>query len=142
MTTARSPDPVRPDGVVLISIWFILNAVLALIGIAAMAIFALPSVITDTVGSDRYFAIAGVSFGLFVVLVFGALDVAAAVGLLRLRDWARWLAIVLAAMGLLLFPIGTIVGALIIWYLLNDEAKQAFGVIPPEQSTSESIRAA
>lgn len=35
-------------------------------------------------------------------------------------------------MGLLLFPVGTIVGGLIIWYMLGDEAKQAFAVDQPQ----------
>jgi hypothetical protein len=132
MTGAGFADRVRPDGVVLVAVWFIINAVMALLGIAALAIFALPAVVRDTSGSDQYFAVAGLSFGLLLIVVFGALDIAAAVGLLRLDEWARWLAIALAAMGLLLFPIGTVVGAFIIWYLLNDEAKQAFGVSLPQ----------
>jgi uncharacterized Tic20 family protein len=43
-----------------------------------------------------------------------------------MKGWARWLAIVLAALGLLAFPVGTVIGALIIWYLLKDEVRQAF----------------
>ncbi len=47
-------------------------------------------------------------------------------GLLGLKGWARWLSIVMAALSLLAFPIGTIIGVLIIWYLLKDEVRQAF----------------
>ena len=141
-TGTGSPETDRPDGVVLISVWFFVNAFIGLVGIAAIAIFALPAVITDTAGSDRYFAIAGVSFALFLLVVFALLDIAAAIGLLRLRQWARWLAIVLAALGLLMFPIGTIVGILIIWYLLQDEAKHAFGAAPLPPMDEKSIKAA
>jgi uncharacterized membrane protein (DUF2068 family) len=131
MTGATSANTDRPDGVVLVAIWFIINTVMALLGALAIAIFAIPAVTRETVGDDRYFAVAAVSFALVVVAVFGVLDLVTAVGLLRLRDWARWLAIVLAAMGLLAFPVGTIVGGFIIWYLLGDEAKQAFGAASP-----------
>jgi hypothetical protein len=117
----------RPDGVTLTAVWFVINAVFAGIALVAMSIFALPAVINDTVGGDRYFAIAGVSFGMLFIGIFGVLDVAAAVGLFRVRNWGRWLAIVLAAMGLLMFPIGTVAGVLVIWYLLSDEGKRAFG---------------
>lgn len=129
MTKRQNQSVARPDGVVLISIWFFINAGLALIGLAAIVIFALPAVITDTAaGSDRYFAVAGVSFAALVVAFFAALPLATAIGLLGLHGWARWLALVLGALGLIAFPIGTAVGVLIIWYLLSDEAKQAFGV--------------
>ena len=133
MTSTGSPGKVRPNGVVVVSVWFIINAVLALLGAAAISIFALPAVIRNTVGSpNQYFAVAGVSFGLFLLVAFGVLDGAAVVGLLRLREWGRWLAIGLAALGLLLIPFGTIIGALIIWYLLTDETKQAFGAPLPQ----------
>ena len=136
MTAPASPTS-RPDGVTLTAVWFVVGAVFALLGVAAILIFAFPAVLRDTIGSDRYFAVAGVSFGLLIIVVFGALDIAAAVGLFRLRPWGRMLAIVLAALGLLWFPIGTAVGVLIIWYLLNDEAKQAFGAAPPAAATGQ-----
>jgi hypothetical protein len=140
---ANSSTGGRPDGVTLTAIWFIVNAVLALIGIVAMAIFAIPAVVNDTVGGDRYYAVAGVAFGMLLITTFGVLDVATAVGLFRLRNWGRWLAIVLAAMGLLMFPIGTIVGVFIIWYLLGDEAKRAFNVAEPApEPTGEPVAAA
>lgn len=130
MTTSSNTK--TPDGVVLSAIWFLIGAVFALIGIVALLVFAYPAVLTETArGFDRYMAVAGVSFGLFIIVLLGAVDLAAAVGLLRLRPWGRVLAIVLAALGILAFPIGTIAGGLIIWYLLSDEAKQAFGVAPP-----------
>ena len=126
-----------------VSVWFIISAVIHLLGAAAILIFAFPAVIRDTVGSDdRYFAVAVVCFVLFLSVVLGVLDVAAVVGLLRLRDWARWLAIGRAAMLLLLIPFGTIIAALIIRYLLTDEAKQAFGAALPQPTPKESIKAA
>jgi uncharacterized Tic20 family protein len=47
-------------------------------------------------------------------------------GLLGMKGWARWLAIALAALSPLAFPVATVIGALIIWYLLRDEVRQAF----------------
>ena len=141
MTSTGSPRRVLPDGVMLISVWFIIGAAVLFLGVAAILIFALPAVIRETVGEeDRYLAIGGVLFGLFLLVVFGVLDVAAAVGLMRLRDWARWLAIGLAALGLIFIPVGTVIGALIIWYLLKDETKQAFGAEPPQPTPEESIK--
>jgi hypothetical protein len=36
------------------------------------------------------------------------------------------LAIVLAILGLFAFPVGTVIGVLIIWYLLKEDVRQAF----------------
>ena len=142
MTSTDSPQRARPDGVMMVSVWFIICAVIPLLASVGILVFAIPAVITNTEGSDRYFAVGGVVFGFFLVVGVGMLDVAAAVGLLRLREWARMLAIVLAALGLVLIPFGTIAGALIIWYLLTDKAKQAFGAPLPEPTPQESIEAA
>jgi len=43
-----------------------------------------------------------------------------------MKGWARWLAFILAIFSLFLFPIGTVIGALIIWYLLKDDVREAF----------------
>jgi len=138
MTTQQSRGVGRPDGVVLVSIWFFIQAGLALLGLAAIVIFAFPAVITGTAtGSDRYFAVAGVSFAALVVAFFAALPLVTAIGLLGLHGWARWVALVLGALGLIAFPIGTAAGVLIIWYMLSDEAKRAFGVPGSQAPTAE-----
>jgi len=130
--TSPTPTRARPDGVTLTAAWFIIGAVFWLLAVLAMLVFAFPAVMREsTTGLDRYLAVAGVSFGLFVVAVFAAANVAGAIGLLRLRPWGRILTIVLAAMGLFAFPIGTVIGALIIWYMFGDEAKEAFEPTSP-----------
>lgn len=139
MTTQQNHGAGRPDGVVLVSIWFFIQAGLALLGLAAIVIFAFPAVITGTAtGSDRYFAVAGVSFAALVVAFFAALPLVTAIGLLGLHGWARWVALVLGGLGLIAFPIGTAAGILIIWYMLSDEAKQAFGVPGHQAPTAEA----
>ena len=42
----------------------------------------------------------------------------------------------------LAIPFGTIISALIIWYLLTNKAKQAFGAALPQSTPQESIKAA
>jgi hypothetical protein len=126
----------RPDGVLLAATWFLVVAAAALFGIAAILVFAYPAVLAQTAtGVDRYLAIGGVSLGLLVVAALGAANTAGAVGLLRLRPWARISAIALAAISFLIFPIGTIAGGLIIGYMLTDEAKAAFGRLQRAVST-------
>jgi len=57
----------------------------------------------------------------------GVLAVITGWGLLGLKGCARWRAIVLAALSVVAFPVGTVIGVLIIWYLLQEEVREAFG---------------
>ena len=130
MTSTGSPRSVRPDKVTVIAVWFSINAAISLFLVAAL-LFVFPAIVEREIADDpeRGMVIFGRFFGGFLFGGFGVLDIAAVVGLLRLREWGRWLAIVLAILGLILIPVHTIVGALIIWYLLSDEAKHAFGAL-------------
>jgi thiosulfate reductase cytochrome b subunit len=71
-----------------------------------------------------------VSFGMLCGVVFlvitGIALVVAGWGLLGMKQWARWLAFILAIISLFAFPIGTVIGAVIIWYLLKDDVTAAF----------------
>ncbi len=133
MTSTGSPRSVRPDKVTVIAVWFGINAAISLFLVAAV-LFVFPAFVEREIADDpeRGMLIFARFFGVFLFGGFGVLDIAAVVGLLRLREWGRWLAIVLAILGLILIPVHTIVGALIIWYLLSDEAKHAFGAASPE----------
>jgi hypothetical protein len=83
--------------------------------------------------------------GLVMVLVAAFLFVIAVAnvlvgwGLLRLAEWARITAIVLGFFRLISFPIGTVVGALIIWYMVQPQTVAVFraarsGQITPQPS--------
>ncbi|KAA0009146.1 MAG: hypothetical protein FE036_01105 [Thermoplasmata archaeon] len=62
-----------------------------------------------------------------IVLIIGLIDFAVAYGLWNLQSWARTAAIIFAIIGLLGFPIGTIISIIILWYLFKPEIKEAFG---------------
>lgn len=51
-------------------------------------------------------------------------------GLLKLRPWARILAIVLCAINLINIPFGTILGAYGLWVLLNKDTERLFNSPP------------
>jgi hypothetical protein len=117
----------RPDGVSIIAIYYVFFAVMNLIGACAILFFALFPVIRST--GDAFVALApifGIGIGLLFVVAGVILGLAAGLGLLRLKNWARILAIVLAVPTLLGFPVGTVIGGLIIWYLLKPEVKEVF----------------
>jgi len=118
----------RPDGVTVIAIYHFFTGAMGLIGGCAILVFAvLPAFLSLTDEPVGLFW-AMLALGIAVLATFGSGIVSIIVGwgLLGLNNWARWAALVLAVLGLLAFPIGTIIGALIIWYLLQDEAKAAF----------------
>ncbi len=131
MTSTGTPRSVRPDKVTLIAVWFGINAAILLV-LVAVLLFVFPGLVLPDTADDPDrgpLVMIGRGFGYLLFGGFGVLDIAAVVGLLRLREWGRWLAMILAVLGLILIPIHTIVGALIIWYLLSDEAKHAFGAL-------------
>jgi len=52
-----------------------------------------------------------------------------------LRPWARIGAVILAILGMITcVPVGTVLGAVIVWYLFQPTAKAAFG----EETTAQS----
>ncbi len=145
MNSTGSPRRVPPGRVKLISAWFTFLAVVFwVLWARAVLILAIPGAVSEWLGSDPFLANFGHDVGLVTEALFyfgvGALHTAAAVGLLRLRGWARWLAIGIGALGLMYLidrslqpsPVACMFGVLIIWYLLTDKGKQAFRAPLPE----------
>jgi uncharacterized Tic20 family protein len=117
----------RPDGVTAIAVWFFVDALLMLI--FACILLAIPfsgviEEINDPIG--EFWVVFTVTCGVIFILLSGVLSVIAGWGLLILKDWARWLAIILGIFSLFAFPIGTVIGALIIWYLLKEDVRGVF----------------
>ncbi|MFC1724058.1 hypothetical protein ACFL4T_00420 [candidate division KSB1 bacterium] len=48
------------------------------------------------------------------------------IGLLKLKNWARILVLILGFFNLLAVPLGTILGVYTLWVLLNKDAEQVF----------------
>ncbi|MGC8826817.1 MAG: hypothetical protein ACP5TV_07435 [Anaerolineae bacterium] len=116
----------RPDGVYLIAIYYGLLALLFLLGscLVLAALATVISVVEDPIG-QLWSAIA-LGMGLVLCLVFFFGSVIAVWGLLAFRHWGRWAAVVLAVLQLLGFPIFTIIGGLILYYLLRPDVVNAF----------------
>jgi hypothetical protein len=116
----------RPEMVSLTAIYHFAMGALFFIGVLALLIAMLPIVI-NVEAPDVFWPLFGIGIGLFFCLLFALAFLLVGIGLWRLWPWARWGAIVLAVLLLPAFPIWTGIGALIVWYLLQNEAKQAFG---------------
>lgn len=107
----------RPGLVTLLAVLqFIAAAVMLPLGFVALATSV------GRGGSDAALTqAAGVAW-----LVFGALSLAAGIGLWKLKGYGRIIQIVLACFGLLAIPLGTIVSALILYYMLRPGIRALF----------------
>ena len=104
----------------------VLNLMVALLLFAAMGA-------QDIFSGNAHAAMVAMSsdFRLVVAsasLLGGLLTFTGGVGLLKRKSWAWGLVWVLAWMGLLSFPIGTIVGASALWVLTRSEVRQSLGI--------------
>ena len=64
--------------------------------------------------------------GSVLIAAIGALSLVCGWGLLNYKPWARILGIVLCALSLIKFPIGTAIGIYGLWVLFNKETERLF----------------
>ncbi|RLF43800.1 MAG: hypothetical protein DRN29_09495 [Thermoplasmata archaeon] len=123
----------RPDGITLLSILFWILAIFAIIG--GLFMIGAKNAIIDMMKEQP-----NVSHSLInlmnsamifigaIALLIGILYAIAGLGLWKLKPWARIIAIILAIISLLNFPVGTAIGIIVLWYLFKAEIKEAFRV--------------
>jgi len=58
-----------------------------------------------------------------VITVLAIPGIIAGIGLLKMKAWARIVAIIVGCLNLLHFPFGTALGVYTLWVLLNDESR-------------------
>lgn len=111
-----------PQGVKISAYIFFALAALTLLGTCAIvAVIGLS--IADTGGGEE---LIGIVFALCFTLLFTVLYAAVGYGLLKLQSWARIAAIVLGILSLCSFPIGTILGGVVLYFMFQQENIQAF----------------
>ena len=116
----------KPDLLILITIWEFLTALVALVGVVFLAIYAFPTVIWLLWGVARAGVLFGLSVGTLLLLAYCGVAVAAGFGLLTGREWGRILAVVHSALSVFNVPVGTVIGILSIIYLIKPEVKEYF----------------
>ena len=118
----------RPGGITAIAIWYLATGVLALLSFCALIGLPAFGFFSNVFEEAGLYALAslGLCFGVFFLLD-AVLSLAAGWGMLKLQEWGRLLGIFLAIFTLFAFPVGTVIGAVILWYLFQREAKVAFG---------------
>jgi hypothetical protein len=131
----------RPAGVTAVAAAFLLAAAYLLV--VGLTMLARPGLVSMAAGADL---LGGLELaGPYMFLLMAGLGVVTALGLWRLHRWARWLAIVVAMIGVVqLLPdvsgalldfrigklawggFGTIVRVMIVWYLFQEPVRDAF----------------
>jgi len=77
--------------------------------------------------------------GMALVVMFGVFSLPSLItgyGLLYFKSWARIVGIVLSAVSLINFPLGTAVGVYGLWVLLNKETERLFNNLPVSSRTA------
>jgi hypothetical protein len=116
----------RPEFVTLVAVYqFVTAGILLLLSCLILAVL-LPSIFVFIPVEGALVTFIMASAVLALVLGFGFASLIVGWGLIRMREWARLGAIVLALFALIGFPIWTIAGILILLYLTSEEARNAF----------------
>ena len=101
------------------------NAILFLLGGFLLVLLAGIGFASGEAEALRILAIVGTSICALLVSL-GIPGVVAGIGLLRRKTWGRILALVVGFVGLVNFPLGTLVGIYTGWVLLQDSATEYF----------------
>jgi hypothetical protein len=122
----------RSDGVTIIAIYQFIVAFLSMLGMCAL--LTIPVIVGASTAASRAeggpLATAIVSTVMVIasgwIFLVGLANAVIGWGLWKQQEWARIGALVLAALRLLNIPLGTVIGVLIIWYLLREDVKEEF----------------
>ena len=116
----------RPDEVLIIAIYHFFEAAMLLLGLLGIGVAGFAILFAAANEPEIVIPLGFLAIGAMFLVLFAILNVAVGWGLLRMQNWARWAAIILSVLRLPNFPIGTIIGGLIIYYLVQDKAKALF----------------
>lgn len=103
----------------------VFGSILALAALIIALAFGFVDQFVDDPTALKVLALVGTPL-VVMFLLFGGAMIAGGVGLFYCKPWARILTLIMAAMGLLNVPIGTLKGVYIIWVLVQSETISLF----------------
>ena len=128
----------KPELLILVAVWQLINGLFAFLALLTIAmLFAIPWAIPSLfVASGQWTGlVSGPEMAIFVILLvfimllllaYFIMSLAAGIGTIQGKNWARILGIVHAVINIVNFPVGTAIGILIIVYLEKAEVKAYF----------------
>lgn len=117
---------------VVAALFFLFGGLLTVGALLASLVFGGLGALVNTTGDDAAFLgsvvlqLTGAAL-IVVLLVFAIPSLACGWGLLKFRRWARTLGIILAAIALVNFWVGTVFGVYALWVLLSKRTEPLFG---------------
>jgi hypothetical protein len=97
----------------------------ALLGIFLMILLTSIGIISQDDEARRILWLVGTALGTFLIII-SVPSIIGGIGLLRHKEWARILILILSAIDLLNIPLGTALGVYSIWVLVQTEAVALF----------------
>jgi hypothetical protein len=110
---------------VLAWLYIIYSVVIVLIGLIVLVILGGAGAVSGDREAMFITSAVGISIAAFLLLL-SIPGIIAGIGLLKYRSWARIMALVLGALHLFSFPLGTALGIYRFWVLLNEQTKPLF----------------
>jgi hypothetical protein len=110
--------------------FIVYHAIVAVVGVVIGAIVSGAGAISGEREAMLITGTVGVAVAGFLVIL-SLPGIIAGIGLLKFRPWARILGIILGALHLVSFPIGTALGVYALVVLLNNEVAVDFGAPAP-----------
>lgn len=131
---SKTPTPIedkveirkKPDSIELIAIWQFIAAFLCLIGLIAMGVFAYPFSPRYEGAYASFGDIIGMGVGTFALVGSLCLFIAGGIGMLKTNNWGRIISIINSVLVLFAFPVGTVIGVLVLIYLLKPKVREYF----------------
>jgi hypothetical protein len=119
---------------VLAWLYIVFGVLGSLFGLGLMALLGAIGVAGAASDPDAWMALpilglTGAALGVFILLL-SLPGIIAGIGLLMFRPWARIVTIVLSALNLMNFPLGTILGVYGLWVMLSSEGSRLFITAP------------
>ena len=99
------------------------GAVVLLVAAVLGTLFGIAGVVAGSADGGALIGGIGLVFAIFIAAL-GLPSLICGWGLLNYKPWARVLGIILSALQLANFPVGTALGGYGLWVLLNDETKR------------------
>jgi hypothetical protein len=105
--------------------FIVYSAIIVLVGLGVGSIVLFGGVISGDHEAMFITGAVGAAIACFLIII-SLPGMLAGMGLLKMRSWARIVAIVVGVLHLLSFPFGTALGVYTLWVLLNAETEAMF----------------
>lgn len=116
----------RPDLLILLVTWQFVAAFFWLIGLIAAVLFAYPFSPGYEGTTVETGDVLGMIVGTLFLLTCLSIAITSGIGLVKGKSWGRIVSIVNAVLSLLIVPIGTVAGILVLIYLMRSEVREYF----------------